>query len=147
MSVSFDHNVIAYNSRNLQNQITIPQQRPTGLCFVQPFQHVISEMFQSILAPSATEVSHATMLPHPSFCSSLSCFENPHRLHSFGHTTEINMLQLPNTAAVALLVCEPPLVCMSRTNPLLSLFTANKGENYVMSTFRRLEVGVAEKLF
>lgn len=48
-------------------------------------------------------------------------------------------------AAVVVLVCERPPMCMpvSRTNLLLSLFTANKGDNYVMSTFRRLEVGVA----
>ena len=43
------------------------------------------------------------------------------------------------------LLCERPPTCMpfSCTNLLLSLFTANKGDNYVMSTFRRLEVGVA----
>ena len=48
-------------------------------------------------------------------------------------------------AAVVVLVCERPPMCMpvSRTNLLLSLFTANKGDNYVMSTFRRLEVGGA----
>lgn len=50
-----------------------------------------------------------------------------------------------STAAVLLLVCERPPVYMvfSCTNLLLSLFTANKGDNYVMSTFRRLEVGAA----
>lgn len=49
------------------------------------------------------------------------------------------------TDAARSLVCERPPVCMvlSFTNLLLSLFTANKGDNYVMSTFRRLEVGSA----